>query len=255
MGKSIDQNLLCLVMANRSFVKGDTLNGLKYYQHFDKLNFAASRDKYEFLEKNFFLNQLNELCINLALIGRNMEAVELAEKFEKDNEKAQTYVLMAEKVFIKKTDPTAFEYIDSIFSKSAKFDFSQVLFETGVDYRSGLIRLLSRIGGKRLNKLSESILSEFMNDNRTSSIVNRVDGIAGEGNFYLARQAIPSTLIEVEDIITRAILIWHASLKKETEKEKEKHKKHIGKELDKVLFGKRLHDVYGDLFHVAPEFQ
>ena len=222
MVKSFDQNLLCLVMANRSFVRGDTLDGFKYYKHFDKINFAASRDKYEFLEKNYFLNQLNELCIHLALIGRKMQAVELTEKFEKDNEKAQTYILMAEKVFIKKTDPTAFEYLDSVFSKSAKFDFSQVLFETGLDYRSSLIRLLSRIGGKRLNSLSESILQELMNDYRTDNIVDRVDGIASEGNFYRARQAIPSTLIEVEDIVTRTIITWHACMKKETEKEKEK---------------------------------
>ena len=49
-----------------------------------------------------------------------------------------------------------------------------------------------------------------------------MDGIAAEGNFYRARQAIPSTLIEAEDIITRTTIIWHACKKKETEKEGEK---------------------------------
>ena len=222
LGKSLDQNLLCLVMANRSFVKGDTLNGLKYYQYFDKMNFGASRDKYEFLEKNFFLNQLNELCINLALIDRKKEAVELAEKFEKENEKAQTYILMAKKIYIKKTDPTIFEYLDSVFSKSAKVDFSQVLFGNGVDYRPGLTSLLSQIGGRRMNDLSTDIFAEIMEDDKTNSILYRIDGIAGEGNFYRAKQAIPSTLIEAEDIWTRSIIIWHACMKKETEKERKK---------------------------------
>ena len=108
------------------------------------------------------------------------------------------------------------------FSKSTKFDFSQVLFNSGVDYRSSLIRLLSRIGGKQLDGLSESILSEFMIDNKTVSIFSTVYGIAGEGNYYRARQAIPSTVIEVEDLYARSIIVWHACMKKETEKERGK---------------------------------
>jgi energy-coupling factor transporter ATP-binding protein EcfA2 len=221
MGKAFDQNLLFLVMANRAFSKDDTLQGLKYYQHFDKNNFAASRDKYEFLEKTYFLNQLKDLCNNLAMIGRKKEAVELAEKFEKDNEKALTYILMAEKIYIKKNDPTAFEYLDSAFSKSKRVDFSQLLYGQGIDFRFSLIRLLSRIGGRHLNDLSADILSGIIEDAKLGGIFNRVDGIAGEGNFYRATTALPSTLTEFGDVIARTYIIWHACLKKESVKERE----------------------------------
>ena len=76
---------------------------MEYYHRFNKENFAASRDKYEYLEKTFFLNQLKDLCVNLALAGKHQEAVELAEKFEKDHEKAFAYIFMAEKLYMKQT--------------------------------------------------------------------------------------------------------------------------------------------------------
>ncbi len=222
MGKNIDPNLLYLVMANRSFTGGDTVAGLKYYRLFDRKNFAGSRDKYEFLEKTFFLNELNKVCLNLAGIGRQQEAVELTEQFEKDNEKALTYILMAEKIYTKKKDPAAFEYLDSAFSKSKRVDYSQLLFGDGVGYRFSLIRILSLIGGRQLDNLSAKIISEIMEDDKSDATYNRVNGIAGEGNFYRARQAIPSTLTENEDLVARTYIIWNACIKKESAREREK---------------------------------
>jgi hypothetical protein len=222
VGKAFDQNLLFLVMANRAFGKDDTLEGFKYYQDFDKNNFAASRDKYEYLEKTYFLNQLNELCINLALIGRQKEAVEMTEKFEKDNEKTMTYSLMAEKVYNKNNDPTAFAYLDSAFSKSKKVDISQLIYGQGVEFRFSLIRLLSRIGARRLDDLSAHILSEIIGNVKLVGIWSRADGIAGEGNFYRATTTLPSTMTEFGDVIARIYIIWHACLQKESVKEREK---------------------------------
>ncbi len=221
MGKSFDQNLLCLVMANRSFKKADTAEGLKYYQHFDRVNFTASRNKYEYLEKTFFLNQFKDVCINLAMIGKKNEAVELAEKFEKDNEKAMAYILIGEKIYNDKTDPTSFIYLDSAFSKSKRVEFSQLLFGGGVDFRPALIRLLSRIGGRKLDALSADVLSEITDDNKLYAVINLVYGIASEGNFYRASTAIPSTLTELGDLVTRVEILFNASIKKETAKERE----------------------------------
>lgn len=219
--KNFDRNLLCIVMANRSFKRGDTSEGLKYYQQFDKNNFGSSRDKYESPEKSYFLNQLNELCINLALIGKKKEANELTAKFEKDNEKVMTFILMSEKIYTKRTDPVAFEYLDSALSISNRVDMSQLLY-SNVDYRNSLIRLLSRIGGRRLNDLSAEILSGIIGDFKSNTIFNKVDGIAGEGNYYKARMSLPSTLTEMDDAIARLYIIWHDCLKKESVEEREK---------------------------------
>ena len=218
-GKSLDQNLISLLLANRAFERNDTLAGMKYYHRFNKENFAASRDKYEYLEKTFFLNQLKDLCVNLSLAGKLPEAVELAEKFEKDHEKAFAYIFIAEKLYLKQTDPTAFVYLDSVFSKSKDVDFSQFNFgfNQAIDYRFNLILLMSRIGGKQLNALSNNFYAEIIEQNKFNAVLSKVYGIAEEGNFFRALTAIPSTLTETQDLNARAFIIWQACQKKEAE--------------------------------------
>jgi len=217
-GKSIDLNLISLILANRAFGRGDVEAGMKYYHRFNKENFAASRDKYEYLEKTFFLNQLKDLCVNLVLAGKQTEAVDLAEKFEKDHEKAFAYIFMAEKLYLKQTDPTAFVYLDSVFSKSKDIDFSQLNFGSSqaIDIRFNLILLMSRIGGKQLNSLSNQFLADIIEQNKFFGVQCRVYGIAEEGNFYRAFTAIPSTLTETEDLSARSLILWQACRKKES---------------------------------------
>ena len=222
-GKSLDKNLICLILANRAFGRNDVQAGMNYYQQFDKENFAASRDKYEYLEKTFFLNQLKDLCVNLALAGKNKEAVALAEKFEKDHEKAFAYIFMAEKLYLNKTDPTAFVYIDSVFSKSKDIDFSQFNFgaSQAIDYRFNWILLMSRIGGRQLNALSDKLLGDIIEQNKFNAVISRVYGVAEEGNFYRAQKAIPATLTETEEFIARAFIEWQACRKKEKDEGKQ----------------------------------
>jgi hypothetical protein len=218
-GKSLDQNLVCLILANRAFERNDTTAGIDYYNRFNKENFAASRDKNEYLEKTFFLNQMKDLCVNLALAGKQKEAVDLAEKFEKDHEKAFAYIFMAEKLYMKKTDPAAFVYLDSVFSKSKDVDFSQFNFgvNQAIDFRFNLILLMSRIGGKQLNSLSNKSLAEIIEQNKFFGVLSSVYGIAEEGNFYRAKTAIPSTLTESEDLTARSYILWQACRKRELE--------------------------------------
>ncbi len=224
LGKSLDQNLVCLILANRAFASNDTVRGMKYYQRFDKDNFAASRDKFEYLEKTFFLNQLKDLCVNLAVSGKHKEAIALAEKFEKDHEKAFAHIFMAEKLYLNKTDPLAFEHLDSVFSKSKDIDFSQFNFGAmqAIDFRFNWILLMSRIGGRQLNSLSDNLLAEIVEQNKFKGVISRVYGVAEEGNFYRAKMAIPSTLTETEELIARSFIVWQACRKKEIESGEQK---------------------------------
>lgn len=219
LGKNLDLNLISLILANRAFESNDTITGMKYYNLFNRDNFAASRDKYEYLEKTFFLNQLKDLCVHLALAGKQPEAAELAEKFENDNEKAFAYIFMSEQMYMKKTDPLAFVYLDSVFSKLKQVDFSLYNFGSSqaLDTRYKLVLLLSRIGGKKLNALSSGLLSEIVETNKFGGVQSRVYGVAEEGNFYRALTAIPSTLTETEDLGARSIIVWQACRKKESE--------------------------------------
>jgi energy-coupling factor transporter ATP-binding protein EcfA2 len=220
-GKMIDNNLISILLANRSFGRNNVKAGLQYYDKFDIENFAASRDKYEYVEKTFFLNQLKELCVNLVQAGKHKEAVALAEKFEKEHEKAFVYIAMAEKLYISKNDPSAFDYLDSVYSKSKDINYSQFNFGANreLDFRYNLILLMSRIGGRQLNALSDEVLSEIIEENKFRGILSRVYGVAEEGNFYRARTAIPSTLTESDELDTRAFILWQACRKKETAEE------------------------------------
>ncbi|MGI8600777.1 MAG: ATP-binding protein [Chitinophagaceae bacterium] len=216
-GNQFDLNLIRLILANRSFSRNDLKEGMKHYQKFDKENFSASRDKYEYVEKTFFLNQLKDLCVNLALAGKHTEAVELAEKFEKDHEKAFAYIFMAEKLYLNKTDPSAFIYLDSVFSKSKDINFSKFNFDNSraFDFRFNWILMMSRIGGRQLNSYSDKLLVEIIEQNKFFGVLCRVYGVAEEGNFYRAKKAIPSILTETEELITRSFILWQACRKKE----------------------------------------
>lgn len=216
-GKSLDKNLISLLLANRAFGRNEIVAGMKFYQQFDKENFAASRDKYEYIEKTFFLNQLKDLCVNLVMAGKQKEAVALAEKFEKEHEKAFAYIFMAEKLYLNKTDPSAFGYLDSVFSKSKEVDFSQFNFGSGqaIDYRFNWILLMSRIGGRQLNGLSDKLLADIIEQNKSFAVISRVYGVAEEGNFYRAQKEIPATLTETEELIARSFIVWQACRKKE----------------------------------------
>jgi energy-coupling factor transporter ATP-binding protein EcfA2 len=223
-GKSLDKNLIYLLLANRAFEKKDTVAGMNYYKGFDLDNFAVSRDKYEYLEKTFFLNQMKNLCVNLADAGKKEEAKQLAEKFEKDIEKTFAYIFMAEKVYMNQVSPDAFVFLDSALSKARGMDYSQFNFGAGqaIDFRFNLILLMSRIGGRELNSLSDFFLMDIIEQNKFNGIISKVYGVAEEGNFYRAFISIPSTLTESEDLISRALILWQACIKKESKEERKR---------------------------------
>ncbi len=223
-GKSLDLNLIYLMLANRAFEDADTLSAMKYFKAFDAENFAVSRDKYEYLEKTFFLNQMKDICVNLAGAGRNKEAKQLAEKFEKEHEKTFAYIFMAEKVYMNKLSPDAFVFMDSALSKTRDIDYSQFNFGAmqAIDFRFNLILLMSRIGGRELNLLSDQFLKEIIEQNKFNGVVAKVYGVAEEGNFYRSYISIPATLTETEDLISRSLILWQACTKRETKEERKK---------------------------------
>lgn len=221
-GSSFDLNLIYLILSNRAFDRGDIEKALQWYEKFDKDNFAASRDRYEYIEKTFFLNQMKELSINLVLHTDHQKAVDLAERFEESHEKAFSYIFMAEEIYMKETDPMAFVYLDSALSKTNDIDFSNFNFGPNqeIDIRDNLILLLSRVGGRELNSISDEILREIIQQNKFDGLVSSVYGVAEEGNFYRAESKIPSILTESQDLQLRSVILWQASIKKESPEER-----------------------------------
>ena len=126
---------------------------------------------------------------------------------------------MAEKLYLRQVSPLAFVYLDSAFSKSRDVDFSQFNFgaNQAIDYRFNLILLMSRIGGKQLNALSDKFFSDIIEGNKFDAVLSKVYGISEEGNFFRAQAAIPATLTETEELIARGFIVWQACQKKEFE--------------------------------------
>lgn len=212
-GEAFDKNLIILVLANNAFDRGDSTQGLKYYAQVDQANIIRAYDRYEYIEKTFFLNMMKQLGTHLADIGKVKEAIQMAELFSKPEEKMFGYLAMSERVYTKSTDPNAFVYLDSALSKYKEIDFTILPFET--DPRNNGVRLLSRIGSERVNNLSIEMLRDVDEGLKFRSILSQVIGVTGEGNFYRARTSIPNTLTETQDLECRTWILLEACKKKE----------------------------------------
>jgi energy-coupling factor transporter ATP-binding protein EcfA2 len=212
-GREFDKNLLRLILANHAFDKGDTLEGMKQYNLLDKQNLLRSSNRYEYLEKVFFLNMLNQLSVNLASVGKNEEAVLIAGKFEEDREKALSYFSMAEKLYKKDANPYAFVFLDSAYAISKKINYA--IQVPKVDPRYFQIQLLSEIGSKAINMQAAEILRDLPEGGKYGGVFLRVSGIAYEGNYYRALTAIPNTLTESQDLLCRTLILLEACKVKE----------------------------------------
>ncbi|MBS1976240.1 MAG: ATP-binding protein [Bacteroidetes bacterium] len=205
---SFDQNLLVLILCNRAFEAGDTERGMKYAAKFDQEHIARSLDRYEYIEKTFLLNQVKELCIHLAESGKYEASVAMTGKFLKPEDRAYSYLLTAEEIFRKSSDPRTFMFLDSAYKIIRGLDFTTLPFP--MDSRYNLIRLMSRIGSEEINNLALTVLREIQEQNKYFAIQGRIVGVAAEGNFYRALTSIPSTLTETQDLECRTMIMAEA---------------------------------------------
>jgi energy-coupling factor transporter ATP-binding protein EcfA2 len=212
-GKAFDKNIFYLVLANRSFETGDSLHGVNYFRQLSLPGLKSSSQKYEYLEEVFILNMMKQLCGNLAIAGRNEEAVKLAEQFTESHQQAITYVYMAEKLYRLNANPMAFVYLDSAVQKSKSIDYSQLV--PLLDPSFNQVRVLSEIGSSPINKQALNILHNIPEESKIFGIISRVAGVAYEGNYYRAYSSIPKTLTESEDLQCRTMILLEAAKEKE----------------------------------------
>jgi hypothetical protein len=123
------------------------------------------------------------------------------------------YQQMAEELYHKDNNPMAFVYLDSIYAISPKIDFTNLTPQ--LDCRVGQIRVLSQIGSEKLNHGADDLLRDIPQEYKFSGIMAKVEGIAGEGNYYRALTSIPKTLTESQDLICRSIILREDSRTKE----------------------------------------
>jgi energy-coupling factor transporter ATP-binding protein EcfA2 len=212
-GKLFDRNLLLLILSNKAFDERNIEEGYSYFKQIDPRSLEGSSNRYEYNEKTFFLNMMKQLAIHLASAGFMNEAIDMAERFVKNEERVFAYLFMAENVYQQNADPNAFIYLDSAMSYTNRVDFTAI--DGALDSRFNMILLLSRIGGDQINEKAVAILREISGGAKFGAILSRVVGVAYEGNFHRARMSIPNTLTESEDLDCRTQILLEACKKKE----------------------------------------
>ena len=212
-GKNFDKDLVLLILSNRAFSRNDSQAAEKFYKQIDFSSIERSSNRYEYIEKIFFLNMLKDLAINLALSGNREEAVRVAEHFQNKEERVYVYLFMAEKIFQETGGSETFVYLDSAFSYASRVDFTSV--SPALDSRYNLILLLSKIGSSAINHKAIEILREIPENRKFDAIFARVIGVSYEGNFYRARMSIPNTLTENQDLECRTQILFEACKKQD----------------------------------------
>jgi hypothetical protein len=219
-GQQFDQNLWQIILANRAFERGDTINGIKHYNLLNMGSITSSSTRYEYLNQSFFLNQMKELSFYLASIGRIEESVMVSETFPKDAHKIITYIFNADKLYNMDYNPHSFILLDSAFSKMETQNLSTLSFNE--DYRFKLIHVLSKMGGERLNTMAKDILRDITEGDKFDAILSYVWGATADQNYYNAISSIPKTLTESQELQCYGMLLW------ETCKQSDNDNAHIG---------------------------
>src|SRR5690606_29531893 len=177
-GKLFDRNLLLLILANQAFGDRNSEEGYSYFKRIDPKSLEGSSNRYEYIEKIFFLNMMKQLATNLASSGYGQDAINMAEQFVNREERVYAYLFMTESVYQQDANPDAFIYLDSAFSYANRIDFTSLNF--GLDSRYNMILLLSRMGGSEINSKAVEILREIPEQGKFAAILARVVGVAYE---------------------------------------------------------------------------
>lgn len=199
-GKSFDKNLPLLLLANRYFEKGDTTKGLEYFQKLEKVKLLSSGNKYEYLSQTYFINAMIDLTTHLAVAGHSKESMEIIARYE-PYQKAFFYTAAANGLY-DQYKPAAFAFLDSAFNTINQVDYNQLngLLYDELDGKRFTIYVLGKVGGDRVNKLSNSYIKELIERSRVRGIRGMILGTATDGNYYTALTTMPPTLTEDEEL-------------------------------------------------------
>lgn len=195
-----DKNLPYLILANRRFKEGDVAQGLSYYKLLDLEKIRASENKYEYVSQTYFINAMIDLTSHLAVAGQTQAALEIINRYE-PYQKAFFYASAANGLY-DLYQPTAFTFLDSAFATIERIDYNLYngLLYDELDARRFTVYVLGKIGGDRVNQLSNSYLKELIERSRVRGIRGIILGTATDGNYYTALTTMPATLTEEEEL-------------------------------------------------------
>ena len=179
-----------LLLANNSFETGNIEQAMLYVEALDKDKISPLANRWQYLNYTYIYNQLVQVAKNCALNDFDDHASALIEITPNPIYKSFIYSELANFLYKNKQEPKAFAYLDSAYANYSKIDEASLLVST-FDPRYSMITTLSGIGGSSLNTKARNLFIEMTPGLKTDGLFSYVLGMAYEGNYYQAVQAIP----------------------------------------------------------------
>jgi len=202
--EEFDFNLINLLLANRSFDVGELHDGFSYAKAIEMETLPLTANRWEYLNFTAIYNEVWQLALNLALNDHDEEAFTLVQTFPDANHKASVYSKLAQFIYGTSNKEKAFIYLDSAFSEREKVDEGSL---GQFDYRFEMLKVLSEVGGESMNKYAMDILTEMIEFKKPGGVIELVSGIADEGNFYNAVEAIPNNMPMSNELLSYSVIL------------------------------------------------
>lgn len=198
--KEFDTNLIALVLANRYFEKGDTVNGLKFTRLYRPGQFLKSVSKYEYIEKTWLTNLIMQLTANLAVNGKTDEARGIAESLHRPIDKFYAYWYASLRLYQHDYDPNSFAFLDSAQSKVQGLVAEEL--NDALDFRDELLQSYGMIGGSALNARSLELIRDLPDGfGKLGGRIAHSTGRIREDNYFEALSAMPANLTDQQEMI------------------------------------------------------
>ena len=182
VGKIIDQNFIKLMLIDKAFENGDTIEAFKNYDALDlKETLSEDFQKQEDLRSDVNILLLENLAKNLALNNRKEASFKILNALINPWNKRNCLIDIC--YTLQKTGPVenTFVYLDSIcrdIEKKPKFGMK-------------LFRVMGMIGGQPLYYSSMNIYKAIDDKIKSRALNNFIGGIASAGFYYKAYSYIP----------------------------------------------------------------
>ncbi len=198
--KEFDSNLIALLVANRYFEKGDTVNGMKFTRLYKPDQFLKSVSKYEYIEKTWLTQLVMQLTANLAVNGKTDEARAIAESLHRPVDRFYAYWYASLRLYEHDYDPNSFAFLDSAQSK-VKGVVAEEL-NGALDFRDELLQSYGMIGGSALNARSLELIRDLPDGfQKLFGRMVHSRGRIQEDNYFEALNAMPANLTDQQEMI------------------------------------------------------
>ena len=209
-----DLNLINIILANTFFGEGKVEEAMGVYKELKVTNYPKTAKQFEYLNEQFFLNQIATLAENLVLNGFYHSAAEQTEALTRTSFKILGYIRLAEKLYEQNYNPISFAYLDSAYNliKTVK----ERDLKRREDYRDYQIYVLSKIGGEKAEQLIKDIIKSKHELIKITGMLAHVNGYATVHDYYMATRAISPSLTETGELFSYTNILYQDILRKES---------------------------------------